>query len=81
MNISLLFVNYSNSVELSFLRHNKFFESWTIGTNDDKIKTFAMTGSLKEFKKFVTNKNDKSFDLETRNTLSLIDKKYSILWT
>ncbi len=74
--ISFLFSGVNPKVELSFLRNNTFYESWIIGSN----KLFGMTGTIKDFKKFISNKDDKSFDIETREIMTLIDNNYNFLW-
>ena len=74
--VTLLFNNVHPNIRKAFLRDRKFYESWTIG--DDRV--FALTGSIKDFKKFISNKDDKSFDKETRDILQLIDQKFNFIW-
>lgn len=76
ISLSFLFVNLDKEVELSFLRNNTFYESWIIGKNN----IYGMTGTIKNFKKFISNKNDKSFDIKTREIMTLIDDNYNFLW-
>ena len=75
--MSFLFHNVDPRVELSFLRNNTFYESWIVGT---ETKLFGMTGTIKDFKKFISNKDDLSFDLPTREIMTLIDNTYNFLW-
>ena len=75
--LSFLFANVDAAVELSLLRNNTFYESWVVKGYKG---VFGMTGSLKDFKKFVSNKDDKSFDAPTREIMTLIDETYSFLW-
>ena len=75
--ISLLFVNKNLAVEKSFLRDSNFYESWSI----DNSKIFGMNGSIKSFMKFVSNKDDKSFDPATRKVMTEIDSQFNFLWT
>lgn len=74
--VTLLFNNPHPDVRMAFLRDKRFYESWTVG--DDRV--FAMTGTIKDFKKFISNKNDKTFDKSTREMLGLIDQKFNFLW-
>lgn len=75
----LISVPNSKEVELSLLRDKHFYESWTVGKNNNEI-IFTMTGSIKDFKKFISNKNDESFDIPTRNFMKLIDTKFNPIW-
>lgn len=74
--LSFLFVDPHPNVELSFLRNSTFYQSWIVGNNT----IYGMSGSIKDFKKFVSNKDDKSFDYETRNIMSYIHDNFGILW-
>jgi hypothetical protein len=74
--LSFLFANVDPIVELSFLRNNTFFQSWIVGNNT----IYGMTGSIKDFKKFISNKDDKSFDLATREIMAFIDNTYNFMW-
>ena len=74
--LTLLFSNQEKEVELSFLRDKRFYESWIIGHS----AVYAFTGTIKNFKKFVSNKDDLSFDKATREAMTIIDNKFSFLW-
>lgn len=76
MTLTLLFNGLHQNVEKSLLRDKNFYESWVVG--DDTI--FAITGTIKAWKKFVSNKVDKTFDVETRNALNIIDKQFNYIW-
>lgn len=75
--ISILFVGYNEDVEKSLLRNNTFYQSWIANNN---IPIYVMNGSLKDFKKFISNKDDKSFDINTRKAMSDIDNMLNFLW-
>jgi hypothetical protein len=75
--ISLLIANQPAIVEKSFLRHNKFYESWTVGDHPD---LFGISGSIKDFKKYSLNYVNESFDAPTRAVMKSIHDKFSILW-
>lgn len=75
--IGVLFVGYDEAVEKSFLRNNTFYQSWIANNN---IPIYIMNGSLKDFKKFISNKNDKSFDVYTRQAMSDVHDVISFLW-
>ncbi len=82
MTLTFLF-NSSEKVELSFLRHNKFYESWLIEQSwmvHRKDKAFAMSGSVKDFSKYVANRNDNSFDIKTRQVMQYIYDTFGSLW-
>ena len=74
--LSFLFYDLDNKVELSFLRNNTLYQSWII--NDNSL--YAFTGTIKDFIKFINNKNDKSFDLPTRKVMEFIYNNYNFLW-
>lgn len=74
--VTILFNNVHPNVQKAFLRDKQFYESWTI--NNDKV--FSMTGTIKDFKKFIVNKDDVSFDVETRSVLNELYTKFNFLW-
>ena len=76
--IGILFNGYDSAVEKSFLRNTTFYQSW-IANND--IPIYVMNGSLKDFKKFISNKADTSFDAHTRNAMSDIHNSISFMWS
>lgn len=75
--IGVVFVGYDHSVEKAFLRNKTFYESW-IANSDAPI--YVMNGSLKDFKKFVGNKNDTSFDPHTREAMRDLDDMLGFIW-
>lgn len=75
--ISVLFVGYGPDVEKAFLRDSNFYESWTIGTN---AGTFGMSGSISAFKKFASNAEDTSFDVDTRKAMGSILSSFEKIW-
>lgn len=75
--VSLLFVGVPQAVELAFLRNGNFFESWPVKDN----RIFVMNSSLKTLIKFVSNRDDKSFDEETRKVMHEIHNEFSTIWT
>ena len=76
MTLSYVFINYSDKVEKSFLRDSNFYESWVVGGSN----IFGFSGSIKSFIKYSSNKEDKSFDLDTREALQTLDFNISRLW-
>lgn len=72
-------VSAPEKVELSILRDKNFYESW-IETNQDGIKTFGITGSIKSFKKFMSHRFDETFDVDTRNFMINLFDKYEFIW-
>ena len=76
MTLTILFNDQHPNVQKAFLRDKRFYESWTV--RNDKI--YAMTGSIKDFKKFVENRHDYSFDDNTRYVLEKIHNKFGFLW-
>jgi len=68
-------VNDDEAVELSLLRHRKFYQSWTVGQRG----TFGITGSVKDFAKYSSHFNDNDFDKPTRDFMrELLNFKF--LW-
>jgi hypothetical protein len=76
ISLSFLFINYSDKVEKSFLRDSNFYESWVIGGSN----IFGFSGSIKSFIKYSNNRNDTSFDLDTRTALQHLYFKLEDIW-
>lgn len=71
INCTFVFSGFDSNVELSFARDTRFKLSWPI----EKVhtgKVFAATGSLKDFIKYESHKNDPSFDNSTREAMKNI---------
>lgn len=77
MTLSFLIYDETGKVEQSFLRSSKFYTSWTV---NKKHNCFGVSGSIKNFKKFVKYKDDTSFDKETREIMTIINVNYLKLW-
>lgn len=74
----LVCVPNSKNVEKSLLRDSNFYESWTV-TNED-LNFFGISGSVKNFMKFIKNKDDISFDFNTRCFMKEMDEKFKFIW-
>lgn len=76
----LICVPNSKRIELSILRDKNFYESWIETTEQDELKVFGITGSLKQFKKFISHRNDLSFDKNTRIFMNQMFDKFEFIW-
>lgn len=69
INLSLVFAGWSPSVELSFLRDNRFKTSWTV-SRDRFSKVFVATAGIKQWIDFTSHFEDSSFDEDTRQAMA-----------
>lgn len=68
MNLSLVFVGKSPNVELALCRDKNFFMSWIEQKENDSYIYMAV-GSIKSWKKYASRYEDKSFDVDSRETM------------
>ena len=71
INISIVFSNHDPKVEMSFARDNRFHLSWVL-EDKNTSKIFVATAGIKEFISYISHKDDKSFDKETRKAMHSI---------
>lgn len=69
INISFLFINYPIEVQLAFARDCRFFLSWPeVQAFDSKI--FMATSSVSSWSRYLSFRNDISFDENTRKAMN-----------
>lgn len=74
--IGILFKNQHPKVEKTFLRDQNFAQSWNL--IDENV--YVMNGSITSFKYLTSCKDDKDFDLESRQAFAEIYDMISHLW-
>ncbi len=63
------YINSGLAAELSLTRDSQFFCSWTVQPHPGQSAPFVANGSISSWRKFVANRDDRSFDDETRGVM------------
>lgn len=66
--ISITFARQPPQVEMAFARDSRFFMSWIVELTSIG-KVFTATGSIKDWLRYVSHYDDKSFDVATRKAM------------
>lgn len=77
LTVGILLKGQPPKVEKAFLRDTNFYQSWNLLYDN----VYVMNGTLKSFRYFCMNRDDKSFDKDTRNAMNTIHQNFGYLWT
>lgn len=68
VNFTLAFAKFPLKVQLAFARDSRFYLGWTEEPNNSQA-VFTVTGSLKDWKSYISHRTDASFDSDTRRAM------------
>ena len=76
---TLVFARHSLAVQMAFARDTRFYLSWVEETQLTG-QVFAVTGNLKEWYRYLSHRDDKSFDPATRLAMSEAHRVLEVLF-